>query len=127
MIFSKSIFINWRIKSYVSSTDLPAVCVLCLLTMKKKSIFAQFYCISEPSFQKTYIKNTVQSQIWGPQTAYCTVSIKQPGLEFLQKSLLNVPFNQKNVGLDILSYSTYNRVMIVVTLEPQTVEIKRWE
>ena len=63
--------------------------------------------------------NTVQSQIWGPQTAYCTVSIKQPGLEFLQKSLLNVPFNQKNVGLDILSYSTYNRVMRVVTLEPQ--------
>ena len=47
-------------------------------------------------FSKISIKNTVQSQIWGPQGAYRTVSIKGPDLEFLQKSLSNVPYNQKN-------------------------------
>ena len=64
-------------------------------------------------FQKISTKNTIQSQIWGSETAYHIVSIKRPGLEFLQKSLLNVPYDRKNVGLNILSYRTYNRVMRV--------------
>ena len=34
---------------------------------------------------------------------YCTVSIKRPGLKFFQTCLLNVPYNQKNEGLNILS------------------------
>ena len=96
----------------VSGTKLPAVGVLSFLTMKI-SIFAQFYCIIEPFFQKISIKNTVQSQIWGPQTAYCTVSIKRPGLEFLQKSLSNIPYDQKNEGLNHLLNRSYNRVMRV--------------
>ena len=52
-------------------------------------------------------------QNFGAIAAYRTVSIKRPGLEFLQKSLLNVPYDRKNVGLNILSYRTYNRVMRV--------------
>ena len=96
----------------VSGTKLPAVGVLCFLTMKI-SISVSFYCIIETFFQKISIKNTVQSQIWGPQTANRTVSIKRPGLEFLQKSLLNVPYDRKNEGLNILSNRSYNRVMRV--------------
>ena len=33
--------------------------------------------------------------------------IKGPGLEFFKKSLLNVPYDQKNEGLNILSYCLY--------------------
>ena len=36
-----------------------------------------------------------------------TRSIKRPGLEIFKKSLLNVPFDQKNEGLSILLYCLY--------------------
>ena len=42
-------------------------------------------------------------------TAYRPVSIKRPGLIFLQKSLLNVRYDRKNEGLNILSTRSYNR------------------
>ena len=41
------------------------------------------------------------------------VSIKRPGLKFLEKSLLNVPYDRKNEGLNILSYRSYNRMVRV--------------
>ena len=45
---------------------------------------------------------------------YRTVSIKRPGLPFFfQKSLLNIPYNQKNEGLNMLSYGSYTGVMRV--------------
>ena len=47
--------------------------------------------------------------------AYRPVSIKQPGLNFLQKSLLNVRYDRKNEGLNILSYRSYNRMVRVIT------------
>ena len=40
-----------------------------------------------------------------------TGSIKRPGLEFFKNSLLSVPYDRKNEGLNILSYRSYNRVM----------------
>ena len=46
-------------------------------------------------------------------TAYRTVSIKRPGLIFLQKSLLNVQYDQKIEGLNILSNWSYNRMVRV--------------
>ena len=45
--------------------------------------------------------------------AYCTVSIKRPGLIFFQKSLSNVQYDQKNEGLNILSNWSYNRMVRV--------------
>ena len=47
--------------------------------------------------------------------AYRTVSIKRPGLTFFQKSLLNVPYDRKNEGLNILAYRSYNRMVRVLT------------
>ena len=49
--------------------------------------------------------------------AYRTVSIKRPGLTFFQKSLLNVPYDRKNEGLDILSYRSYNRMVRVCLIQ----------
>ena len=46
-------------------------------------------------------------------TAYRPVSIKRPVLNFLQKSLLNVQYDQKNEGLNILLYRSYNRMVRV--------------
>ena len=43
-----------------------------------------------------------------------TVSIKRPGLNFPQKSLLNVRYDRKNAGLNILSTRSYNRVVRVL-------------
>ena len=49
---------------------------------------------------------------------YCIVSIKRPGLKFFQKSLLKVPYNWKNEGLNILSNRIVdkldNKVMRVI-------------
>ena len=48
--------------------------------------------------------------------AYRTVSIKRPGLIFFKKSLLNVPYDRKKEGLNILSYRSYNRMVRVSRL-----------
>ena len=47
-------------------------------------------------------------------TAYRTVSIKRPGWIFSQKSLLNVWYDRKNEGLNILSNRSYNRMVRVL-------------
>ena len=116
--FFKIYFHKWKNKELcVWHKTSCCLCFMLFNNENKNICLILFYICT--FFSKIHINNTVQSQIWGSQTAYRTVSIKRPGLEFLQKSLLNVPYNQKNVGLDILSFSTYNRVMRVVTLEPQ--------
>ena len=116
MIFYKIYFLklkNKKICTIVSGTNLLAVSVLCFIATKVSILICLILLYNWTFFQKISIKDTAQSQIWGPQTAYRTVSIKWPGLEFLQKSLLNVPYNQKNGGLNTLLYRTYNRVMRV--------------
>ena len=35
------------------------------------------------------------------------LSVKPPGLEIFKKSLLNVPYDRNNEGLNILSYCLY--------------------
>ena len=40
-----------------------------------------------------------------------TGSIKRPGLKIFKKSLLNVPYHQKNEGLIILSYCLYKTTL----------------
>ena len=47
-------------------------------------------------------------------TVYRPVSIKRPVLNFLQKSLLNVRYDRKNEGLNILSTRSYNRMVRVL-------------
>ena len=79
----------------VSGTKLPSVCVSCFLIMKIV-IFAIFYCKIEPFFKRYLLEIQFNLKIWGLETSSRTVSIKRPGLEFLQKSLSNVPYNQKN-------------------------------
>ena len=96
----------------VSDTKLPSVCLLCFLIMKI-FILAIFYCLIEPFFKRYLSKIQFNLKYKGPETAYHTVSIKRPGLEFLQKSLLNVLYDLKNGGLNTLSYRTYKRVMRV--------------
>ena len=106
MIFYKIYFLklrNKKICTIVSGTNLPAVSVLCFIATKISILICLILLYNWTFFQKISIKDTAQSQTWGPQTAYRTVSIEQPGLEFLQKSLLNVPYNQKNEGLIVLS------------------------
>ena len=63
---------------------------------------------------QTAIRSTGMIQIFLDLTAYRPVSIRRPGLEFLKKSLLNVRYDWKNEGLNILSNRSYNRVMRVL-------------
>ena len=50
-------------------------------------------------------------------TAYRPVSIKRPVWNFLKRSLLNVRYDQKNEGLNILLTQSYNRVVRVGTYD----------
>ena len=61
------------------------------------------------------IRSTGTIQNFWILTVYRTVSIKRPRLIFFQKSLLNVRYDRKNEGLNILSTRSYNRVVRVVT------------
>ena len=51
-----------------------------------------------------------------PGTSKRTVSIKRHGLNFFKKSLLNILYDLKNQGLNILKSVSYNRVMRVPTI-----------
>ena len=59
------------------------------------------------------IRSTGTIQNFWILTVYRTVSIKRPHLNFFQKSLLNVRYDRKNEGLNILSTRSYNRVVRV--------------
>ena len=59
------------------------------------------------------IRSTGTIQNFWILTVYRTVSIKRPRLIFFQKSLLNVRYDRKNEGLNILSTRSYNRVVRV--------------
>ena len=58
-----------------------------------------FYFLARPIYSHHSIKRTG--------------SIKRPGFEFYKKSLLNVPYDRKKEGVNILSYRSYNRVVRV--------------
>ena len=62
------------------------------------------------------LEKSNQCRLWEKflqNSIYRTVSIKRPYLIFFQKSLLNVPYDRKKEGLNILSYRSYNRVVRV--------------
>ena len=101
-------------------------------TRKSCKNYDQIGCLSilnsfNPSFShsnqfkvasKSQIKleKSNQCRLWEKflqNSIYRTVSIKRPYLIFFQKSLLNVPYDRKKEGLNILSYRSYNRVVRV--------------
>ena len=71
----------------------------------------------DPTFNGIHLESLhgleVIQKFWDLWTVYCTVSIKRPGFKFFQKSLLNLPYDPKNEGLNILLYRSYNRMMRV--------------
>ena len=105
-------------------------------TRKSCKNYDQIGCLSilnsfNPSFShsnqfkvasKSQIKleKSNQCRLWEKflqNSIYRTVSIKRPYLIFFQKSLLNVPYDRKKEGLNILSYRSYNRVVRVMTFD----------
>ena len=56
-------------------------------------------------------------------TVYRTVSIKRPRLIFFLKSLLNVRYDRKNEGLNILSTRSYNRVVRVLDISKKSMTV----
>ena len=56
----------------------------------------------------------IKKEVYSHHSIKRTGSIKRPGLTFFKKSLLNVPYDRKNEGLNILLYRSYNRVMRVI-------------
>ena len=68
------------------------------------------------------IRSTGTIQNFWILTVYCTVSIKRPHLNFFQKSLLNVRYDRKNEGLNILSTRSYNRVVRVSLFQSKGVD-----
>ena len=108
-------------------------------TRKSCKNYDQIGCLSilnsfNPSFShsnqfkvasKSQIKleKSNQCRLWEKflqNSIYRTVSIKRPYLIFFQKSLLNVPYDRKKEGLNILSYRSYNRVVRVLEAQKAT-------
>ena len=76
--------------------------------------FEQFKAASKSQIQLKKSNQCRFSERFLQNSIYRTVSIKRPDFTFFQKSLLNVPYDRKNEGLNILSTRSYNRMVRVI-------------
>ena len=76
--------------------------------------FSHSYQFKVASKSQMKLEKSNQCRLWekfSQNSTYRTLSTPRPYFIFFQKSLLNVLYDRKKEGLNILSYRSYNRVV----------------